>query len=69
MVWTYEKERSGVCREKDTGDGDAGKKEKGKAKKRWLDIMQEYMENVGVVEEDMVKRRVWRKKMHCGDPE
>ena len=30
MVRTCEKERSGVCREKDTGDGGAGKKEKGK---------------------------------------
>ena len=31
MVWTCEKERSRVCREKDTGDGGAEKKEKGKA--------------------------------------
>ena len=31
MVRTYEKERSGVCKEKDTGDEGAGKKEKGKA--------------------------------------
>ena len=31
MVWTCEKERSRVCREKDTVDGGAGKKEKGKA--------------------------------------
>ena len=31
MIRTCEKERSGVCREKDTGDGGAGKKEKGKA--------------------------------------
>ena len=32
VVWTCEKERSGVCREKDTGDRGAGKKEKRKAK-------------------------------------
>ena len=33
MVWTCEKERSGVCREKDTGNRGAKKKEKEKAEK------------------------------------
>ena len=29
----------------------------------------EDMESVGVVEEDVVNRGVWRKKTRCGDPE
>ena len=58
MVWTCEKERSRVCREKDTGDGGAGK-EKGKGRGRggWM-WCGEDMESVGVVEEDVVNRGV-----------
>ena len=69
MVWTCENERSRVCREKDTGDGGAGKKEKGRPRKRWLDVVWEDMESVGVVEEDVVNRGVWRKKTRCGNSE
>ena len=32
-------------------------------------MVREDMESVGVVEEDVVNRGVWRKKTHCGDPE
>ena len=44
-----------------------GRRKRGRPRK-WLDVVREDMESVGVVEEDVVNRGVWRKKMRCGDP-
>ena len=44
-----------------------GRRKRGRLRKSWLDVVQEDVESVGVVEEDVVNRGMWRKKMHCGN--
>ena len=68
MVWTCEKERSGVCRGRTLEMEVLGRRKRGRLRKRWLDVVQEDMESVSVVEEDVVNRGVWRKKICCGNP-
>ena len=46
-----------------------GRRRRGRPMRRWMDVVREDMERVGVVEEDVANRGVWRKKTRCGDPE
>ena len=46
----------------------AGKRQRGRPKRRFMDVVKEDMAEVEVTEEDTVDRRNWRKKIRCGDP-
>ena len=46
-----------------------GRRKRGKPRKKWLDLVREDMERVGVREGDKVDRVKWRLLSRCGDPE
>ena len=43
-----------------------GKTERGRPRRRFLDVLKEYMGKVGVREKDIKNRTVWKKMIHCG---
>ena len=45
-----------------------GKRKRGKPKRRFLDVVKEDMEEVGVKETDVEDRKVWRMMIRCGYP-
>ena len=55
-------------RKKDDGNGVTGKEERGRPKRRFLDVVKEDMGEVGAKEMDVKNRIVWKKMIHCGYP-
>ena len=49
--------------------GVPGRRRRGRAKRRWMDVMWEDMEKAGVGEGEVEDRRVWGAKTSCGEPE
>ena len=45
-----------------------GKRKRGRPKRRFLDVVKEDMEKVGVWEMDIENRTLWRKIIRCGYP-
>ena len=50
------------------GLGLMGKRKRGRPKRRFLDIVKEDMEEVGVKETDVEDRKVWIMMIRCGHP-
>ena len=46
----------------------AGRRKKGRPKRRWMDLVREDMERVGAREGDEVDQVKWRLLSRCGDP-
>ena len=46
----------------------AGKRKRGRPKRRFLDVAKEDMEEVGAKETDIGDRKMWRMMIHCGHP-
>ena len=45
-----------------------GKRRRGRPKTRFIDVVREDMQVVGVSDRDAVSRRNWRLWIRCGDP-
>ena len=45
-----------------------GKRRRGRPKRRYMDVVKEDMQKVGVTEEDARVRALWRRRIRCGDP-
>lgn len=45
-----------------------GKKKRGRPKRRFIDVVGEDMQVVGMTEEDREDRKRWKQMIHCGDP-
>ena len=45
-----------------------GKRNQGRPKRRFMDVVKEDMAEVDVTGEDTVDRNNWRRKIRCGDP-
>ena len=45
-----------------------GKRRRGRPKRRFLDVVKEDMEEVGVKETDIEDRKMWRMMIRCGHP-
>ena len=45
-----------------------GKRKRGRAKRRFLDVVKDDMGEVGVKETDVEDRKVWRMMIRCGYP-
>ena len=46
----------------------AGKRKRGRPKRRFIDVVKEDIAEVEVTDEDTVDRNNWRRKIRCGDP-
>ena len=46
----------------------SGKRRRGRPKRRFLDVVKEDMEEVGVKEMDIEDRKMWRMMIRCGHP-
>ena len=68
LVWTCKKERRRLRGEKDDGDGGAKQKERGRPRRRWMDLVREDMQRVGAKEGDEVDQVKWKLLSHCHDP-
>ena len=44
-----------------------GKRRRGRPARRWMDVIREDMEELGLEEENAEDRGKWRKLVHCGD--
>ena len=69
LVWTRKKERRKLRGEKNMEMAVPGVRKRGRAKRRWMDLVREDMERVGAREGDEVDRVKWRLLSRCGDPE
>ena len=45
-----------------------GKRKRGRPKRRFLDVVKEDIEKVGVKETDIEDRKMWRMMIRCGHP-
>ena len=46
----------------------AAERRRGRPKRRYMDVVKEDMQKVGVTEEDARVRALWRRRIRCGDP-
>ncbi|XP_051788839.1 uncharacterized protein LOC127529415 [Erpetoichthys calabaricus] len=44
-----------------------GKRKRGRPKRRFMDVVREDMQVMGVTEQDAEDRKVWKKMIHCGN--
>ncbi|MBN3293353.1 YSM6 protein, partial [Polypterus senegalus] len=46
----------------------SGKRKRGRSKRRFMDVVREDMQVMGVTEQDDEDRKIWKKMICCGDP-
>ncbi|KAI5627913.1 hypothetical protein C0J50_3179, partial [Silurus asotus] len=50
------------------GIGPPGRRKRGRPRRRFMDVMREHMQVVGLKEADVEDKGLWRKMYCCGDP-
>ena len=68
MVWTCHEERPRICRKKDDGNGVTEKEERGRPKRKFLNVVKKDMGEVGAKETNVKDRKVWRMMICCSHP-
>lgn len=67
MVPTYEKRR-GVWAKESDGGGGAGRRSRGRPKRRWMDCVREDLREKQLSEDDVHDRAWWRRAVKIIDP-
>ena len=68
LVWTREKEGRRLRGKKMMEMTVPGRRKRGRARRRWMDLAREDMQRVGAKEEEEVDRDKWKILSRSGDP-